>query len=238
MTSAFPDDFTEVAPGATSDTLSERAAALIERDILAGVWLPDTRLGIHALSDHYGIGATPLREGLSRLVSRGLIMAVGKKGFRVASTSRADLEDITRVRTMVEIEALKRSMATGGDEWEAGIVAALHRLRRSLDRAPETMREGTTEFDALHKAYHRALLAACGSERLLRLHDELYLQAYRYRRVMMNRFQDPAWFLMEHQELADIIIDRNVDEAVRRLSNHLNHTLVVVYDDAATDKNA
>lgn len=238
MTSAHPDDFTEVAPGAASDTLSERAAALVERDILAGVWLPDTRLGIHALSDHYGIGATPLREGLSRLVSRGLIMAVGKKGFRVASTSRADLEDITRVRTMVEIEALKRSIAMGGDEWEAGIVAALHRLRRSLDRAPETMREGTAEFDTLHKAYHRSLLAACGSERLLRLHDELYLQAYRYRRVMMNRFQDPAWFLMEHQELADIIIARNVDEAVRRLSNHLNHTLVVVYDDAATDKNA
>lgn len=230
------EDPAEAVPAAASDTLSERAAALIERDILAGLWLPDARLGIHALSEHYGIGATPLREGLSRLVSRGLIMAVGKKGFRVASTSRADLEDITRVRTMVEIEALRRSIATGGDEWEAGIVAALHRLRRSLDRDPETMREGTAEFDGLHKAFHRALLSACGSERLLRLHDELYLQAYRYRRVMMNRFQDPAWFVMEHQELADIIIARNVDEAVRRLSNHLNHTLVIVYGEAGTDK--
>lgn len=230
------EDPAEAVPAAASDTLSERAAALIERDILAGLWLPDARLGIHALSEHYGIGATPLREGLSRLVSRGLIMAVGKKGFRVASTSRADLEDITRVRTMVEIEALRRSIAMGGDEWEAGIVAALHRLRRSLDRDPETMREGTAEFDGLHKAFHRALLSACGSERLLRLHDELYLQAYRYRRVMMNRFQDPAWFVMEHQELADIIIARNVDEAVRRLSNHLNHTLVIVYGEAGTDK--
>lgn len=238
MISIPMEDLAEAAPAATSDTLSERAAALIERDILAGLWLPDTRLGIHALSEHYGIGATPLREGLSRLVSRGLIMAVGKKGFRVASTSRADLEDITRVRTMVEVEALRRSIATGGDEWEAGIVAALHRLRRSLDRDPETMREGTAEFDGLHKAFHRALLSACGSERLLRLHDELYLQAYRYRRVMMNRFQDPAWFVMEHQELADIIIARNIDEAVRRLSNHLNHTLVIVYGEAGTDKPA
>lgn len=236
MTSIHMEDPAEAVPAAASDTLSERAAALIERDILAGLWLPDARLGIHALSEHYGIGATPLREGLSRLVSRGLIMAVGKKGFRVASTSRADLEDITRVRTMVEIEALRRSIAMGGDEWEAGIVAALHRLRRSLDRDPETMREGTAEFDGLHKAFHRALLSACGSERLLRLHDELYLQAYRYRRVMMNRFQDPAWFVMEHQELADIIIARNVDEAVRRLSNHLNHTLVIVYGEAGTDK--
>lgn len=236
MTSIETEDPAEAAPAAASDTLSERAAVLIERDILAGLWLPDTRLGIHALSEHYRIGATPLREGLSRLVSRGLIMAVGKKGFRVASTSRADLEDITRVRTLVEVEALKRSITTGGDEWEAGIVAALHRLRRSLDRDPETMREGTAEFDGLHKAFHRALLAACGSERLLRLHDELYLQAYRYRRVMMNRFEDSGWFLTEHQQLADIIIARNVEEAVRRLAKHLNHTLAVVYGAAGTDK--
>jgi len=55
---------------AGSDTLSTRAAGLIERDILSGLWGPETRLGIHALSAHYGIGATPLREGMSRLVSR------------------------------------------------------------------------------------------------------------------------------------------------------------------------
>lgn len=232
MSLHLTDDPQEAAPGAASDTLSERAAAVIERDILAGRWLPDARLGIHALSDHYGIGATPLREGLSRLVSRGLIMAVGKKGFRVASTSRADLEDITRVRALVEVEALERSMTVGGDDWEAGIVASLHRLRRSLDRNPETMREGAAEFDALHKAFHRSLLAACGSERLLRLHDDLYLQAYRYRRVMMNRFESHSWFIEEHQALADVIIARNVDAAVARLAAHLNHTLLVVYGDA------
>lgn len=224
----------EAARGVASDTLSERAAAVVERDILAGRWLPDARLGIHALSEHYGIGATPLREGLSRLVSRGIIMAVGKKGFRVASTSRADLEDITRVRTLVEVEALTRSMETGGDDWEAGILAALHRLRRSLDRNPETMREGTAEFDALHKAFHRSLLAACGSERLLRLHDDLYLQAYRYRRVMMNRFESHEWFMDEHQALADVAIARKAEEAVRRLAAHLNHTLLIVYGE--TDK--
>uniref|UniRef100_UPI0031015EF8 GntR family transcriptional regulator n=1 Tax=Neorhizobium sp. EC2-8 TaxID=3129230 RepID=UPI0031015EF8 len=58
-------------PVSSSDTLSERAAALVEHDILAGVWSPGERLGIQALSERYGIGATPLREGLSRLVFRG-----------------------------------------------------------------------------------------------------------------------------------------------------------------------
>jgi Bacterial regulatory proteins, gntR family len=56
-----------------SDTLSERAASLVERDI-AGDLAPGARLGIVDLAQRYEIGATPLREGLSRLISRGLIV--------------------------------------------------------------------------------------------------------------------------------------------------------------------
>ena len=53
-----------------TDTLSERAANLVERDIIAGLHAPGARLGIVDLARRYEIGATPLREGLSRLVSR------------------------------------------------------------------------------------------------------------------------------------------------------------------------
>src|SRR6202795_1075665 len=89
-----------------SDTLSERAANLVERDIIAGVLAPGARLGIIDLVRRYDIGATPLREGLSRLISRGLIVGIGQRGFRVADVSREDLEDITRMRTGVEARAL------------------------------------------------------------------------------------------------------------------------------------
>src|SRR5882757_6786018 len=107
--------FVEV-PG--SDTLSERAAGLLQRDILAGTLAPGARLGIVELAQRYEIGATPLREGLSRLVSRGLIVAIGQRGFRVADVSREDLFDITRMRVVIEVEALRLAMENGGDAWE------------------------------------------------------------------------------------------------------------------------
>lgn len=214
---------------AASDTLSERAATSIERDILAGALEPGSRLGIHALSAQYGIGATPLREGISRLVARGLVTASGQRGFRVASVSRADLEDITALRTVIETEALRRSMELGDEGWEAGILAAQHRLSQKLLRDPETMREGAPEFDALHKAFHRSLIAACGSERMLALQDDLYLQAYRYRRVMMGRFESPDLFVAVHRELADLVIARDMDAAMEKLRGHLGSTLEVVY---------
>ncbi len=215
-----------------TDTLSERAAGLVEQDILSGLWKPETRLGIHALSAHYGIGATPLREGLTRLAAKGLISIVGQRGFRVASVSRADLEDITNVRKLVEAEALRLSMRLGDDAWEAGILAALHRLRRNVQTNPEQMRDGNPEFDILHKAFHKALIAACGSERMLALHDSLYLQAYRYRRAMMRTMREPAWFIHQHQELAELAIARDGETAVSRLCQHLHHTLDIVYDSA------
>ncbi len=210
-------------------TLAERAALLIERDVLSGALEPGARLAVLALSEQYGIGTTPMREGLSRLVARGLIVAVGQRGFRVAEVERADLDDITRVRILVETEALRAAMAQGGDVWEVGIVAALHRLRLCLERSPEMMAEGSAEFDGLHKAFHRALIAGCGSPRLLALHDDLYLQAYRYRRVMMRRLTTPAWFLDEHRALADTVIARRAEEAAAGLARHLRHTVETVY---------
>src|SRR5688500_5426471 len=170
---ARPADFSP------ADTLSERAAALIQRDILTGRLPPGSRLGIMDLAQGYGMGATPVREGLSRLVARQLVIALGQRGFRVAPVSEADLRDITCMRIVVEQEALSLSMKLGRHEWEAGIVAALHRMQRYVERTGSKFTEGAEAFDVLHKRFHTSLLDACGSPRLLAAHSDLYDQAYR-----------------------------------------------------------
>ncbi len=219
-----------------TDTLSERAANLVERDIIAGLHAPGARLGIVDLVQRYEIGATPLREGLSRLVSRGLIVGIGQRGFRVADVSREDLLDITQMRTVVEIEALRLAIANGDDGWEAGIVGTLHQMRRHIERTGNEFREGATEFDRLHKAFHTSLLAACGSKRLLTAHSDLYDQAYRYRRVMMRGFDSGKKFVAAHQNLADRILARDVDGAQAMLAAHLRSTLDFVYPSNKKDR--
>src|ERR1700732_4224508 len=161
MSTLAQTDSTEVP---ATDTLSERAANLVERDIIAGSLAPGARLGIVDLVQRYEIGATPLREGLSRLISRGLIVGIGQRGFRVAEVSREDLLDITRMRTVVEIEALRLAVAQGDDAWEAGIVSALHQMRRHIQRTGDEFREGAPDFDRLHKGFPTALLASSGCD--------------------------------------------------------------------------
>src|SRR6267378_1977711 len=197
---------TDSAEVPETDTLSERAANLVERDIIAGLLAPGARLGIVDLVQRYDIGATPLREGLSRLISRGLIVGIGQRGFRVADVSREDLLDITRMRTVVAI-------AQGDDAWEAGILSALHQMRRHIQRTGNDFREGAPDFDRLHKAFHTSLLAACGSKRLLTAHSDLYDQAYRYRRVMMRAFDSGKKFVAAHDSLAEHVLARDLDVA-------------------------
>jgi GntR family transcriptional regulator, carbon starvation induced regulator len=223
-------------PGEVSDTLSERAANLVERDIIAGDLAPGARLGIVDLVRRYEIGATPLREGLSRLVSRGLIVGIGQRGFRVADVSREDLLDITQMRTVVEIEALRLAIQHGDDAWEAAVISALHQMRRHIERTGNEFREGAPDFDRLHKAFHTSLLAACGSKRLLTAHSDLYDQAYRYRRVMMRGFDSGKKFVAAHQNLADLVLARDLPKAQTMLAAHLRSTLDFVYPPSKKDK--
>ncbi len=172
----------------------------------------------------YGIGATPLREGLSRLVAAGFVEANSQRGFRVAPISRSDLEDIIRTRTLVEVEALRLSMANGDDAWEANIVAALYRLNKAGQGHGEEAPEGATMFDAVHKAFHMALIAACGSPRLIEMSAMLFDQTFRYRQVVRDKLVPHRPSRDGHRLLADSVIARDFATASDLLCQHLRIT--------------
>ncbi|MGO9418115.1 GntR family transcriptional regulator [Roseiarcus sp.] len=217
-----------------ADTLADRAAQRIEADILAGALAPDSRLGIAETAARYGVGATPLREALSRLAARGLVNAIGKRGFRVQSISRQDLADIVRIRSVLEREAIRLSLLAGDGAWEGAIVGALHQLKRYIAENPKGFGEGEPAFDALHKRFHGSLLAACGSPRLIAACARLYDEAYRYRRLMMAAFTNPGEFVKSHEILAEAAIERATERAQALAEAHIASTLALVYPEAAS----
>lgn len=221
----------DVSKASGEDTLAERAAAVLQRAVLTGELQPGSKLRIHDLMKTYGIGATPLREGLSRLVAAGFVEANSQRGFRVVPVSQADLEDILRTRILIETEALRLALLNGDDEWEAAIVAALYRLQKAGQGLDEGMPEGTAGFDAIHKAFHTSLIAACGSPRLLELHSILFDQTFRYRQVIRLNPVPHRVKNDEHRLLADAVIARDLETASELLRLHLGVT-VTLYEDA------
>ena len=123
-------------------------------------------------------------------------------------------------------------MASGDGAWEGGIVAALHQLRRYVLDNRRGFREGDSAFDGLHKGFHRALVSACGSPRLLAACSGLYDETYRYRRLMMAGFESREDFMRAHEVLAEAAIARKRKPAEALLEAHVASTLALVYPEA------
>jgi DNA-binding GntR family transcriptional regulator len=215
------------------ETLVTHAERVLHQDILNGVHPPGARLNIRALSEQYDIGATPLREALTKLSATGFVTIVENRGFRVARLSRDDLLDIVTARQLIEVAALRESMREGGAEWEAGIVAALQKIDHFARRSSPDNPDWGDALDTVHKEFHTALLMAAGSGRLIAVHQMLYDQTFRYRQAMFTALPSMEEFVEDHRGLAALVLARDIEAACARLTHHLTHTLRSVYPDNA-----
>lgn len=208
-------------------TLVENAYLALRQDIVEGKHAPGTRLRVEHLKDSYGVGAGTLREALSLLVSDALVVSEGQRGFWVAPISHADIEDITRARLLLETEALCLSIKNGGDEWEADLMAAFHRLskvEKRLNHSAARLRE----WEERNRGFHEALIAACDSRWLRYLIGILYRQSERYRRFAIASSHSRRDVHAEHAELYDAAMKRNLRRARTALEVHIIETLEVI----------
>lgn len=204
----------------TSKTLSESVYARLRSDIIGGRLPPTAKLRINELRLAYQTGASPLREALSRLAGEGFVTASGQRGFTVAPISLKDLDDITRLRIVLECEALRDAIATGDDRWEAQVVAAFHHLGK-LDGSRE---QRPQEWEARNQAFHEALVAACDSEWVLRLRRTLYEQHRRYRMISLHTHDSSRDVRAEHQAILDAVLARDTTAACGAIEKHILRT--------------
>jgi GntR family transcriptional regulator, carbon starvation induced regulator len=207
--------------GLPHKTMAERVFHLLRADIMSGFLPPGGKIKADDLKHRYGVGTSPIREALFQLVSEGLVKADGQRGFRVAPLCEAELADITEWRSELECEALRRSIKAGDIEWEAGAVAALHRLKQVTARSDLSDIERADQWENCHRAFHFALYGACGSPWALRFCQLLIAQGERYRRNFLRYDRiDPA-ITQEHEDLLEAALARDADRAVTILKTHI-----------------
>jgi DNA-binding GntR family transcriptional regulator len=212
-----------------SRTLAEQAYETVRRDILSGALPPGMKLRSEALKSQYRFGGSTLREALTRLTAEALVTFEGQRGFTVAETSRDDFSDLCDTRKLVEIEALRRSIQAGSDAWEARVVAAFHRMAKVEAQLPHKLEGLYDEWEVRNKAFHDALLSACPSRWLLRMHDLLFQQAERYRRITFASGEMiPRNVHEEHRLIMEAAVGRDIDAACGLAASHIQQTLSVL----------
>lgn len=206
----------------SSGTLEAEAHQKLLGDILSGQLAPNTKLKVRELSERYEIGATPLREALSRLVPDGLVQLEQNKGFRVASLSLRELVEITEMRQVVEAEAFRRAVENGNEQWEGQIIASLHRLNKAIVADSARMDDAIRlEFEDRHREYHRVLISACGNSRLVQSVETLHQHLIRYRAIFRVTEVSGDELRYMHDELARIAVERDVESAATIMRRHV-----------------
>jgi GntR family carbon starvation induced transcriptional regulator len=217
-----PADSVDLAETASSDV-----AELVDRlreDIVTARYRADEPLRFRALATVYGASVSTLREALARLAGECLVDFQVNHGFRVAPVSVEDLLDIMRARSELEAVALRQSIDSGDDEWEAQVVAAHHKLTRTQARLKSGSLAVAAEWEARHREFHQALIAGCRSRWLIKFCDMLRVQCDRYRHIVRTPPGAYPGLVAQHRPLMDATLARDADKACRLLAVHFEDT--------------
>ncbi len=139
--------------------------------ILAGRIKPEEQLPEAALATAFGTGRSAIREALRQLVQEGLVITEMNRGARVRPVSEADVIDVYRARSALEVAAVGVLLEHADDI----DVESLRCAQRGIEDACPTDCSETPSRELIERDidFHRAMVALAGSPRLSRAHEPL-----------------------------------------------------------------
>lgn len=180
----------------TNELLGESVHhALVER-IFDGRLAPGSALSVPALAAELGVSRSPVRESVQRLVAQGIAVTVAHAGARVATMSLEDLEEVLRVREV--LDGLAAAEATSAIR-----AGQLDELRLLLDDQEQAL---LTPPDPLHDAaldlrFHTFLREVSGNRTLVDTLQRLEVRAHLFGAELWSRQRDRELAVVEHRRI-------------------------------------
>ncbi|MQA73026.1 MAG: FCD domain-containing protein [Solirubrobacterales bacterium] len=197
---------------ATVSTVDAAANAVREL-ILDGRLEPGTRLREAEFAERLGIARHSFRAATQILISEGLLRREPNRGVQVPVFEPDDLIDVFRLRTALEVEAVRLVIAAG--EVPADAEAAVREMSALPDDAP------WRAVVAPDRRFHRAIIDAAGSERIARAYSTVGSEILLCLVWLRPHYDRPAQVAAEHEELIAAIRARDADRTEELLRVHL-----------------
>ena len=195
----------------------------LRTDILNSTIAPSSKLQISDLKDRYQTSVGPVREAVSRLAAEGLVVKRGQRGYWAAPASLEEFREITRLRIILEVDALCHSVNNGDLEWEAKVVGAMYRLSSFSTASGEQDDIGDGAYQDENRRFHMALIGKCGFPWQLRFISALYDQTQRYwclstdQRTAEQREVEHE----DHERILSAALHRDGEMAGQALDTHI-----------------
>ncbi|WP_171179284.1 GntR family transcriptional regulator [Ruegeria sp. HKCCD8929] len=160
----------------------EQVYQTLRSQILFGELVPGQAVTIQGLTDSLGVGMTPVREAIRRLISDGALMFQGNRRVSVPVLSDGDIEQLIYVRKSIESELSRRAAQHMGTS-EINQVEAID---RALDAAIQA--GDVSGYLRYNHAFHATLYAQANAPVLSDLAERLWLRFGPSLRMVCGRF--------------------------------------------------
>ncbi|MFD4155576.1 GntR family transcriptional regulator [Streptomyces hydrogenans] len=187
--------------------------------ITSGELRPGAPIRQDALAARLEVSRVPLREALKTLEAEGLVVHHVHRGYFVAELSFADLEEIYRIRALLETEAVGRAMELGAE----GLADTLAAIQDEVERAAGA--GDVTAMAEANRRFHLALIDACGMPRLVRMITTLWDATDAYRSLYYTDPEHRAQAVREHRAVLDALRASDRSSVLARLDDHRAHAV-------------
>ncbi len=160
----------------------EQVYQTLKSQIMFGELVPGQPVTIQGLTDSLGVGMTPVREAIRRLISDGALVFQGNRRVSVPLLTSGDVEQMIFARISIESELSKRATANMSN----ADIDNLERIDRRLDR---TIADGDVSgYLHLNHTFHETLYSFADAPILRDLAERLWLRFGPSLRVVCGRF--------------------------------------------------
>lgn len=194
--------------------LRESAHAALRAEILNCELPPGAEIREAELAARFKVSKSPIRDALMRLEREGLVISMPRQGYRVASISPTDVDDMFQLRIALERACMERIVRHASDAQ----LAELDRFRQ-FDPA-----QWNQSFVAYNRAFHHTLAALSANARMRDHLIDLIDQMERAVRVSVSNLKrgNPDAVVAQHGELIDALQQRQGKRAERCAEKHVS----------------
>lgn len=196
----------------TNVSLSEQAFQAIRRMIVTLELAPGAVVRDDLLQQQLGLGRTPIREALQRLVRDQFVTIIPRRGMYVSSIDVSELSTLYETRAILEPYVMRLACARGRSaDWE--------RMAAALARA--TAGSPSTELLEIDRECREIVWAAAGNRFLTDTLDMLYAQSDRLWHLYLADVAALDDVIAEHRAIHEALVAGDGDRAAALIESHM-----------------
>ncbi|HEX2783260.1 MAG TPA: GntR family transcriptional regulator [Ilumatobacteraceae bacterium] len=196
----------------TNVSLSEQAFQAIRRMIVTLELAPGAVVRDDLLQQQLGLGRTPIREALQRLVRDQFVTIIPRRGMYVSSIDVSELSTLYETRAILEPYVMRLACARGRSaDWE--LMAAA--LARATAGSP------STELLEIDRECREIVWAAAGNRFLTDTLDMLYAQSDRLWHLYLADVAALDDVIAEHRAIHEALVAGDGERAAALIESHM-----------------